>query len=266
MSFAEHLKGVLKNNISSIESCDNFSKNISDNSANLDIYPKLKSANQAQQNEYVSDFQINEYDLALHQPVRFIRKYANANTISNAIAKNPNISRILKTKNLKVKFNIENINSLILSHLIPTSKTAQKMYKAIGHNPLEVEYLYLTQAALLHDIGKVFIPNEILDKKGKLTNEEREIIELHNSLSYEILHTTDLNPKVCKLTLEHHNYENNVKRSPENQILMISDIFCALKEKRPYKKPINEICAKAILYDMGTKGAFDTSYINYLNN
>lgn len=266
MGFAEHLNSVLKNSFINSESNDNFLNNNLDNSTSLSIYPKTNHADKMQSGEYVSDFQINEFGLALHQPVRFIRKYANTNTINNAIAKNPNINRILKTKNLKNKFNIENVNSIILSHLIPTSKTAQKMYKALGHSPLEIDYLYLTQAALLHDIGKAFIPSEILDKKGKLTNEEREIIEIHNRLSYEILLTTDLNPKVCKLALEHHNYEKNVKRNPENQILMISDIFCALKEKRSYKKPINEICAKAILYDMGTKGAFDTSYINYLNN
>ena len=215
--------------------------------------------------QYVSDFQINENELALYQPVRFIRKYANANTITNAIAKNPNIERILKENGLTTNFNIENLNSIIMSHLIPTSKTAQKMYCAMGHKTNEANFLYLTQAALLHDIGKVFIPGDILNKKGKLTPRERSIIELHNQLSYEILKTTDLNPKVAQLAFEHHDYDKKVTRSHENQALTISDVFCALKEDRPYKKPISELCAKAILYDMGTKGSFDTRYINYLN-
>jgi HD-GYP domain-containing protein (c-di-GMP phosphodiesterase class II) len=82
---------------------------------------------------------------------------------------------------------------------------------------MENGYLYLTQAALLHDIGKVFIPSEILNKKGKLTPKEREIVQLHNRLSYEILKTTDLNPKVAQLAYEHHDYEKQVKRTEENQ-------------------------------------------------
>lgn len=263
MGFIERINSALKNGISD-NSYNDFALN-SNSATAIKAYPNKKTDNDTSAKEYVSNYQINEHELALVQPVRFIRKYANPKTISDAIAKNPNISRILKENKLKVEFNIENINSIIMSHLIPTSKTAQRMYRAMGHNPLEIEYLYLTQAALLHDIGKVFIPSEILNKRGKLNPREREIVELHNKLSYEILQTTNLNSQVCKLCLEHHNYEKNVKRNPQNQTLMISDIFCALKEERPYKKPITEICAKAILYDMGTKGAFDTSYINYLN-
>jgi len=135
----------------------------------------------------------------------------------------------------------------------------------MGHNEDEQMYLYLTQAALLHDIGKCFIPSEILNKRGKLTPKERSIIELHNQLSYEILKTTDLNSHVAQLAYEHHDYNKNLKRNHENQALTISDVYCALKEHRPYKKPLSDLCAKTILYDMGTKGSFDTRYINYLS-
>ena len=204
-------------------------------------------------------------DFALKHPGLFINKYVNEQTIQKALDCNPNIKRILEENGLKATFEIENVSSITMSHLIPTAKTAQKIYSKIGHNENEADYLYLTQAALLHDIGKAFIPGEILNKKGKLTPQERKIVELHNLLSYEILKTTDLNPKVAQLALEHHDYQKNLKRNIENQCLTISDIYCALKEKRPYKKPISEMCAKAILYDMGTKGKFDTRYINYLS-
>ena len=136
----------------------------------------------------------------------------------------------------------------------------------MGHSAKEASYLHLTQAALLHDIGKGFIPEEILNKKGKLTQRERLIIELHNLLSYEILKTTDLNPRVAQLTYEHHDYNKKVKRNHENQALTISDIYCALKEDRPYKKPLSDIYAKTILYDMGTKGSFDTRYLAHLSS
>ncbi len=195
----------------------------------------------------------------------FVQKYANYETLNNALEVNPNIKRILKENNLECKINMDNINSIIKTHLIPCAQTAKMMYQRLGHNEDEESFKALVQASLLHDIGKAFIPCEILNKKGKLTKAEREIVELHNKLSYEILITTDLSPKVAQLALEHHNYENNIKRSPENQLLTIADCYCALREDRPYKKAMSDICAKTILYDMGTKGSFDTRFINYIN-
>lgn len=195
----------------------------------------------------------------------FIQRYANIISLTNAINKNPNIKRILEENGLECNLQIENLNSIIDSHLIPCAQTVGIMYKKLGHKKDEQNYQNLIQAALLHDIGKVFIPKEILNKKGRLTKAEREIVELHNKLSYEILKTTDLDPKVAQLALEHHDYEGNITRSVENQLLTIADCYCALRENRPYKKAMNDIAAKTILYDMGTKGNFDTRYINYIN-
>lgn len=195
----------------------------------------------------------------------FIQRYANIISLTNAINKNPNIKRILEENGLECNLQIENLNSIIDSHLIPCAQTVGMMYKKLGHKKDEQDYQNLIQAALLHDIGKVFIPKEILNKKGRLSKAEREIVELHNKLSYEILKTTDLDPKVAQLALEHHDYEGNITRSVENQLLTIADCYCALRENRPYKKAMNDIAAKTILYDMGTKGNFDTRYINYIN-
>lgn len=204
-------------------------------------------------------------DIALKQPIKFIGKYVNKATIDYAIKVNPSIKRILDENGLSLNYNLENVTSIVMSHLIPTANTAQKIYVKAGHAKSEESYLHLTQAALLHDIGKIFIPSEILNKRGKLSLKERSIIELHNKLSYEILKTTDLNPKVAKLALEHHDYDKNVKRNQENQSLTVADVYCALRELRPYKKPINDLGAKTILYDMGANGKLDVRFINYIN-
>lgn len=206
-----------------------------------------------------------EDDLALNSPVRFIARYVNASVIKNAINNNPNIKEILESNGLSLEFNLDNVTSITMSHLIPTAIRTQKLYIRMGHSKSEVNYLRLTQAALLHDIGKVFIPDEILNKKGKLTLKERSIVELHNKLSYEILKTTDLHPKVAQFALEHHDYDKNIIRSHENQALTIADIYSALREARPYKKPINDLCARIILYDMGANGKLDTRYISYVS-
>jgi len=203
--------------------------------------------------------------LAIGGFAKFIKTYLCEDVIDYALENNPNIKAILDEYNLPCKYNLENVSSIIMSHLIPCAKTAQRIYLNLGHSKNEDDYVYLTQAALLHDIGKVFIPEEILNKNGKLNAKEREIIELHNKLSFEILKTTNLSSKVVFLALEHHDYEKNVKRTQENQALTVADIYCALREKRPYKKALNDICAKTILYDMATSGKFDTKYISYIS-
>ena len=205
---------------------------------------------------------IYEEELALVNPVKFIFKYVNKDVISNALQVNPNIKKILEEYNCE--FNIENVTSIITSHLIPTSRCAHKVYFNIYKNPNPEQYVTLIKAALIHDIGKVFIPSDILNKNGKLSPLEREIVQLHNKLSYEIIKTTDLGDEVAHLAYEHHDYDKKLKRNPLNQTLTVSDIYCALREVRPYKKAIDDIRAKAILYDMAANGVFDISYIKYL--
>ena len=159
---------------------------------------------------------------------------------------------------------MDNVKALIASHLVPTARIANKIYCNYA-NEIDIESRNcLIQAALLHDIGKIFIPGNILNKTGRLSFNERQIVELHNRLSYEILITTNLSKQVARLAWEHHNYDNQFKRNALNQILMIADIYCALREVRPYKKALNDITAKTILYDMGTSGKFDAGYIKHL--
>ena len=200
----------------------------------------------------------------LDNPVQFIYQYLNNDVINNAIWSNFNIQEMLDENHLSYQYNLNNVSSIIASHLVPSARTAYRIYCNYNKNPDEKDCDYLVQSALLHDIGKVFIPEKILNKAGKLNSEERRIVELHNKFSYEILKTTTLKPQVARLALEHHNYNNCLKRTPLNQILMIADIYCALREVRSYKKALNDLTAKTILYDMGTKGIFDISYIKYL--
>ena len=202
--------------------------------------------------------------LAFKNPEQFINMYSNPMIIENALDANPNIAKILEENGLPVDYYLQNITSITNSHLIPTANKALEIYKNLGHEISEDNCLYLMEAALLHDIGKVFIPPEILNKEGKLTPKERQILELHNKLSYEILTTTNLNPKVARLAYEHHNYGNNVKPNDENQALTMADIYSALQEERPYKEAYSDTTTRAIMYDAGNKGKFDLRYMPYL--
>lgn len=250
---------------------DRISASLKKQHINFDVEKKLYFAvgvqnDVAQKYSHVKTQIPHVYDneLALNYPAQFIYRYLNRSTIEQAITVNPNIQKILMQNRLDCEYHLENVNSIIMSHLIPTARKAKETYLNLGHSPNEQNYLYLIEAALLHDIGKIFIPPKILNKRGKLNFNERIIIELHNRLSYEILITTGLNPKVAQLAYEHHNYDKKVKPNDENQVLTMSDIYSALKEDRPYKKAMDNFMTRTILYDMATKGKFDVKYMTYL--
>lgn len=104
-------------------------------------------------------------------------------------------------------------------------------------------------AGLLHDVGKAKIPNEILNKPGKLTDEEFEIIKNHSLYGFEILKEKNcFSPLILDGVLHHHEKMNGTgypdclkdeQISLFSKILSVADIYDALVTKRPYKGPIS---------------------------
>ena len=128
---------------------------------------------------------------------------------------------------------------------------AKKIGKALGFNAKEQEFLY--NAGLLHDIGKIGIPDNILLKPYRLSKHEYEIIKLHPIFSYEIVKNIPKFKKVANCILHHHErmdgsgYPNGLKGHQIEmgaRILAIADIFDALTTKRPYRD--NLTCDEAI--------------------
>ena len=107
--------------------------------------------------------------------------------------------------------------------------------------------IYCTICAYLHDIGKIFIPPEILQKKGPLTDSEYEIIKTHTTIGYNMcFNDLKLRP-YCAGPLYHHEalngtgYPNglNAKEIPlEGQIIRVADEYDAIVSKRQYKTHI----------------------------
>jgi len=105
-------------------------------------------------------------------------------------------------------------------------------------------------AGLLHDLGKSQIPNEVLNKAGKLTEEEFAIMKNHSVYGYRILKERDDIPREVLLgVLQHHEKINGKgypmglsaeQISPYAKILAIADIYDALVTERPYKKAFSQ--------------------------
>lgn len=115
-------------------------------------------------------------------------------------------------------------------------------------------------AGLLHDVGKSKIPNEILNKPGKLTDDEFSLIKQHSLYGYQILKDKhDLSNAIKLGVLQHHEkmnckgYPMGVEAEKINlfaRIISVADIYDALVTERPYKKPFSPRDAVEMLMSM----------------
>jgi HD-GYP domain-containing protein (c-di-GMP phosphodiesterase class II) len=109
----------------------------------------------------------------------------------------------------------------------------------------ESDLSMLSTAATLHDVGKIKIGDEILNKPGKYTQEEYEIMKLHTTFGFEIIkRTPNLPPELALVALQHHEredgngYPNGLKGAQIeffSKIVAVADIFHAMTSKRIYK-------------------------------
>lgn len=104
----------------------------------------------------------------------------------------------------------------------------------------------MSNAALVHDVGKFYITSKILDKKERLDLVERELINLHSYIGYKMLKEFGVNEDICRITLYHHGLRPIVleKLDPYNNPLISDmafmlhsiDSFEALTSDRPYHR------------------------------
>ena len=133
----------------------------------------------------------------------------------------------------------------------------------MGLHGNKVEGVYM--AGLVHDIGKISIPAEILNKPGKLEPEEFEIIKKHPQAGYEILKDIEFPWPLAEIVLQHHErwdgsgYPLGLRDGEillEARILAVADVVEAMASHRPYRPALGvEVALKeiergrGILYD-----------------
>ena len=114
----------------------------------------------------------------------------------------------------------------------------------------------LMLAALYHDVGKCFVPSAVLNKPGRLTDEEFVLIREHCAKG-EALLNAHFPPEVTQIVRSHHErldgsgYPDGLKDgqlSMETRILAVSDVFDAMTSDRPYKKAKSNEAAVAELF------------------
>ena len=187
-----------------------------------------------------------------------VKYYASENFIKKSINTNPRIRAIVKDFNPDMNLNIEELNDLLKNHASDT----QKIINGIADNlPFSlrnrVDVNAINDAAYLHDLGKVLIPPEVLNKPARLDSRETKIMHTHSELSYELLKNSKFGDKTLKLIRNHH---QNAKKTGypwvgrdfnadlNLQILSAADKYSALTEKRTYKEPMPPQKALTIIY------------------
>lgn len=120
----------------------------------------------------------------------------------------------------------------------------------------------LAVAGVLHDIGKSKTPPEIINKPGRLTNEEFQIIQNHPQDGYDLIKDIPDIPEAVKLAVyQHHEkidgsgYPNRLKRDQihlYSKIVSVADVYDSLTSVRSYKKSICPFKVYEMLFDMST--------------
>lgn len=128
-------------------------------------------------------------------------------------------------------------------------------------------------AGNLHDIGKLAVPTEILDKPGKLTPQEMFIIRQHPYYTHRILSTVPGLETVNTWASLHHKrldgrgYPFRPRELPlGSRIIAVADIFTAITENRPYRRGMDRLQCLAVLDQLVAEGAIDGDVVAVLRH
>ena len=140
---------------------------------------------------------------------------------------------------------VDSKSSYTFNHSSRVSLYTDKISEKLGFP--EVHRKHLKRGAMLHDIGKLGVSNSILDKPGKLTNEEREMVEKHAYYTKKILSHLSPFSTLAKISGAHHErldgkgYPYGLSAEEitlDTRIITTADIFDAITAKRPYRDAV----------------------------
>jgi len=157
------------------------------------------------------------------------------------------------------------------THTTGVSASAEILSKLFGLTELEINLMKL--AGNLHDIGKLIIPNSILEKPDKLTMEEFAVIRCHTYYSYYVINTIGGLQHIAEWAAYHHEkldgngYPFHCKAEEIDtgaRIMTVADIFTAISEDRPYRAAMNKEEVYKTIKDMSNKKVLDSKIVDLL--
>lgn len=155
------------------------------------------------------------------------------------------------------------------THSTDVAKKAEFMAHYYGFGAEKAIRFYF--AGAMHDIGKLIVSNDILEKPGKLTFNEFEEMKNHASATYYVLSQMKAIPDILEWAPRHHEklngtgYPRGLEAKDltfEDRLLACIDIYQALTEKRPYKEGLSHEKSISIMMDMVEKGEIDGDIVH----
>ncbi len=154
---------------------------------------------------------------------------------------------------------LKKYDNYTFTHMVNVSALAMAQARALNiDGPLLREFGF---AALMHDIGKVNTPLEVLNKPGKLTNEEFDIMKRHVVDGAHILRRTPEMPALAPIVAFEHHLKQDLSGYPEKigsrklnlctMIVSIADVFDALRSNRPYREGMATVRIRSIMGEQG---------------
>lgn len=164
---------------------------------------------------------------------------------------------------LSLLASLKSVNEYTFTHVTNVCILTMSLAEYVGFTGEQLHKIGV--ASLLHDIGKIFIPDEVLSKPGMLTPAERKMIETHTVKGARYLMGVEGVPKLAVLAaLEHHQkFDGNGYPSIKggwtpnitSQLISVADVFDAMRSKRSYQESHSLEKIEGVL----TKGK-DTSF------
>lgn len=179
--------------------------------------------------------------------------------VQKMIDLNPSVKKLLSDYKIKPTIDTKTLRELAGGHMNETCRVAMGIYSVLSEKlRSKIKENTIKEASILHDLGKVLIPSKILNKPAKLNKKEREIMNIHSTLGYELLKTQKIDAETLDLVKYHH--QNlihsgypalNCDHQPSDigvQIISTADKYSALREARVYRRKLSRIESLLILY------------------
>ncbi|MFL0267662.1 HD-GYP domain-containing protein [Candidatus Clostridium radicumherbarum] len=152
-------------------------------------------------------------------------------------------------------------DSRVEKHSKRVSKLCEMLGEAMGLAEVEIKQLEI--CGLLHDIGKIAIDDNILNKPERLTEKEWNEVKKHPGIAFRILSSSPEMKEIAKGVLSHHErydglgYPKGLKQDEiplMSRIIAVADSFDAMTSERVYKKPLQKDAAiKELIKNKGTQ-------------
>lgn len=188
-------------------------------------------------------------------------RYMSEDSVNRMLKNSPVVSEMLENKGVKAVPCIENLKNIEDSHIKTTVDLAVGIAEQM--NLSSEDKNIIAMGSLFHDFGKIMMPSELLNKNGRLTDEERSIVDTHSRVGYEMLKSTGMDSRVLSIVRNHHRAAS-MTNDYRAKIVSVADVYSALTEKRSYKAQLSSEDAFMIMQSFVMEGKLDGEVVSAL--